>query len=527
MTSNPAGWRHTSRRSLVLTVLVAGLAAAAAPASAAVPVPVGAGGPQDVAVDAAGTAHVTWNIDTPAAATAYCQVARGTVGPANGCRNPALFPAAAGTSIGDPLVLLPGGGRVLVLHNHCCAVPPSPVGVLTSNDGGVSFLAEQNLTGGALSPVDMVDAVYGPGDSASWVDGGLKFQNAPLGGPPVTTSAALFAGPVAGGGAVGLDGATPIMVAQDGAGALSVRSYVAGSLNSAASWGPAVPIATAGTADHAPRIASGPSPAVLVYRDTVGAGAGIFARSATGGGPAPVLVSPFGDDFDAFQDGAGRLHVVWTRAGFPQIYWRFSVDGGATWSAVVTIRDSGDSTLGAVRGAAAADGQGWVAYRKLSGAVELVPLAPVAVPPPPPPPPPPAPVISGLRVSPSTFRAASSGPSVGSASSTRRGRVTYSLNIAARVRFTVERSTRGRRVGGRCLEATRARRSRPSCTRWVRVRGSFSRDRAAGADSFNFTGRMDGRRLSPASYRLVATPTAGAVTGAAASARFRISRPRP
>ena len=363
MTADPAGWRHTSRRRLVLTVLVAGIAVAVAPASAsaAVPVPVGAGGPQDVAVDAAGTAHVVWNTDTPAAATIYCQVVRGTVGPANGCRNPAVFSAAAGTSIGDPLVLLPGGGRVLVLRNHCCAVPPSPVGVLTSNDGGVSFLPEQSLTGGALSPVDMVDAVYGPGDSASWVDGGLSFQNAPLGGPPVTTSAALFPGPVGSGGAVGLDGALPIMVAQD-AGALSVRSYVAGSLNSAASWGPAVPIATAGTADHAPRIASGPGPAVLVYRDNVGAGAGIFARSATGGGPAPVLVSSFGDDFDAFQDGTGRLHVVWKRAGFPHIFWRFSVDGGATWSAVVTIRDSGDSTLGALRGAAATDGQGWVAF---------------------------------------------------------------------------------------------------------------------------------------------------------------------
>ena len=521
-------WRRASSRRLVVTVLVAGVAAVApASAPAAVPVPVGAGAPQDVAVDAAGTAHVVWNVDTPAAATMYCRVVRGTVGPANGCRNPAAFPAAAGTSIGDPLVLLPGDGRVLVLRNRCCAFPPSPVGVLISNDGGISFLPEQSLTGGELSPVGMVDAMYGPGNSASWVDGGLSFQNAPLGGPPVTESAALFPGPVASGGAVGLNGAIPIMVAQDSAGALSVRSYVAGSLNSAASWGPAVPIATAGTADHAPRIASGPRPALLVYRDSGGAGVGIFARSATGGGPAPVLVAPSGDGFDAFQDGAGRLHVVWDRAGFPQIFWRFSADGGVTWSAVVTIRDSGDTTLGALRGAAAADGQGWVAYRKLSGAVELVPLAPASVAVPPAPPPPPAPAISGLRVSPGTFRAAASGPSVGSASSTRRGSVTYSLNVAARVRFTVERSTRGRRVGGRCLAATRARRSRPSCTRWVRVPGNFSRDRAAGADRFNFTGRMNGRPLSPASYRLVATPTAGAVTGAAARARFRISRPRP
>ena len=123
------------------------------------------------------------------------------------CRNPAAsrLPRARRSAIRS--CCLPGGGRVLVLRNHCCAVPPSPVGVLTSNDGGVSFLPEQSLTGGAVSPVGMVDAVYGPGNSASWVDGGLRFQNAPLGGPPVTTSAALFPGPVASGGAVGIDGA--------------------------------------------------------------------------------------------------------------------------------------------------------------------------------------------------------------------------------------------------------------------------------------------------------------------------------
>ena len=217
---------------------------------------------------------------------------------------------------------------------------------------------------------------------------------------------------------------------------------------------------------------------------------------------------------------------MWKRAGFPQIFWRFSVDGGATWSAVVTIRDSGDSTLGALRGAAAADGQGWVAYRKLSGAVEVVPVAPATVA-----------YRLRLRLRPPLSSADCACRRARSARRRRvrpwarrprrgAGRVTYSLNIAAAVRFTVERSTRGRRVGGRCLEATRARRDRPSCTRWVRVRGSFSRSRPAGADRFNFTGRMGGRRLSPASYRLVATPTAGAVTGAAASARFRISRPR-
>jgi hypothetical protein len=57
--------------------------------------------------------------------------------------------------------------------------------------------------------------------------------------------------------------------------------------------------------------------------------------------------------------------------------------------------------------------------------------------------------------------------------SRRGGRVTvtWHLTEAARVKAIVHRIAGGRLVGSRCLRSTRARRSRPLCTRYLR-RGS-------------------------------------------------------
>jgi hypothetical protein len=161
------------------------------------------------------------------------------------------------------------------------------------------------------------------------------------------------------------------------------------------------------------------------------------------------------------------------------------------------------------------------------------------------PPLPPGPEIlaaaSRLSLTPSAFRAARNGPSVVAGRSAfawpsarpaafrraprsrRRAGATvrYRLTTAARVRFTVEREARGRRVRGRCVEPRRSNRRRPRCVRFVAVRGSFTHDGAAGANSLRFSGRVGGRRLSPGRYRLTATPAGG---GRAATASFRIVR---
>jgi hypothetical protein len=129
-------------------------------------------------------------------------------------------------------------------------------------------------------------------------------------------------------------------------------------------------------------------------------------------------------------------------------------------------------------------------------------------PPPPPPPEPPAdtrrPVASLLAVAPTSFRARA-------ARAARRrvgARVSYALDEAATVTFTVKRIVR-----------------RGRHTRYVPVRGSFSDAGDVGGNTLRFSGRLNGKRLKPGRYRLIALPVdvAGNV-GNAVIAAFRIVR---
>jgi N-acetylneuraminic acid mutarotase len=144
----------------------------------------------------------------------------------------------------------------------------------------------------------------------------------------------------------------------------------------------------------------------------------------------------------------------------------------------------------------------------------------------PPQPPAPRPVIKGLRIVPAAFRAARSGPSATRASARhRRGtgaRVSYTLNVAAGVRFTVVRLVGGRRAGHRCVAERKGNRRSRRCTRAVRVRGSFTLHGNAGRDSFRFTGRVGGRRLARGVYQLLATPSVNGRGGKSSRETFRI-----
>jgi len=130
--------------------------------------------------------------------------------------------------------------------------------------------------------------------------------------------------------------------------------------------------------------------------------------------------------------------------------------------------------------------------------------------------------VTRLRLNPAAFRAAKSGRSVKAAAVRTGTRVSYAVNVATSVRFTVQRANRGRRVGRRCLETSRANRTRKRCTHFTRVPGSFTRARTAGLDRFAFTGRLAGRALRAGRYRLLATPTANPRTGTTARRGFRI-----
>jgi hypothetical protein len=102
-----------------------------------------------------------------------------------------------------------------------------------------------------------------------------------------------------------------------------------------------------------------------------------------------------------------------------------------------------------------------------------------------------APVARSLKLSPSTFRPLASPASIAAKKVKRRTRVSYRLNEAARVKFTVQRCIR---FAGR------------KCRRYRTAKGSFTHNGKAGANRFRFTGYVGGKRLRRGSYRLVGVP---------------------
>jgi Glycine rich protein len=122
------------------------------------------------------------------------------------------------------------------------------------------------------------------------------------------------------------------------------------------------------------------------------------------------------------------------------------------------------------------------------------------------------------------FRAAGEGGSIARKHPVG-ARVRYRLSEAASAKFTVQRAARGRKRGKKCVPLTRRNRRARRCTRYRRLRGSFTHAGKAGLNSFRFTGRLRGKKLRPGRYRLtmVATDSAGN-RSRAKRARFRIVR---
>lgn len=114
--------------------------------------------------------------------------------------------------------------------------------------------------------------------------------------------------------------------------------------------------------------------------------------------------------------------------------------------------------------------------------------------------------VTGLRVSPSRFRAAARGRSISTVTRSKFGaRVLYTIAAPRRVRFTVERVVVGRRVGGRCRLLERSNRRNPRCARVVVLPGAFTHNGKPGKNTLRFTGRLGGRKLKLGLYKLVAT----------------------
>jgi hypothetical protein len=114
------------------------------------------------------------------------------------------------------------------------------------------------------------------------------------------------------------------------------------------------------------------------------------------------------------------------------------------------------------------------------------------------------PILVAASLSPKVFAVGGATPAgVAAAARVRKGTtIKYTLSEAARVSFTVERVSPGRRVGSRCVRPTRATQNDPHCTRLTKI-GSFAANAPAGVSRRLFSGRLGSKSLSPGSYRLV------------------------
>ena len=147
-------------------------------------------------------------------------------------------------------------------------------------------------------------------------------------------------------------------------------------------------------------------------------------------------------------------------------------------------------------------------------------------------------VISNMRVSPSKFSLAGRKVNGRCVKPThknnhnqhcRRGiklSVSYSLNVSARVTFTIQRKAPGRKVSGRCVKPTaRLRRAHARrCTLSVKAGTLIRASEPAGADTLAFSGRIGRQALKPGAYKAVLTASDTAGTSAAVTLSFTVVR---
>jgi hypothetical protein len=117
--------------------------------------------------------------------------------------------------------------------------------------------------------------------------------------------------------------------------------------------------------------------------------------------------------------------------------------------------------------------------------------------------------LSSLRVSPSSFVAAATGPSATAASHRGMPRtgttVRFTLALPGRVTFSVDRQIIGTMRRGKCLLPAAASRVQGRRCGLVLTLGRFTRTSPGGTRSFHFTGRISNRRLTPGRYVLLAS----------------------
>jgi hypothetical protein len=323
---------------VVLTALAAGLMTT--PAHAAPHFVVGQGENPGVAVDAAGTAYIGWQVNTRADtgdAVQLCVLPAG----ARACTSVATIPfPGSGYDVGRVSVLLPAPGVVEV------AVGRNVLNVYgyylaTSGDGGTTFGAPVRIGGSfakraALLPGGLIaaegddvrqlgGAVLRPDGSDALSEGAVLDQRAQFSDVTVQGSDVYIAGSLAG----------PTTAARLPAGANSVDP---------AAW-QRLPDLPDG---NSPKLAPGPAGPVVLLQPNAPGRAAVFVHHWTGAAWSPAVTVGPANAGDAWAlAGAGpRLVAAWSVSSpgpGHRVEFAMSLDGGALWSSVSTLAVPSDA----------------------------------------------------------------------------------------------------------------------------------------------------------------------------------------
>jgi hypothetical protein len=141
------------------------------------------------------------------------------------------------------------------------------------------------------------------------------------------------------------------------------------------------------------------------------------------------------------------------------------------------------------------------------------------------------PTLSALTLGTSTFRAAASGASIAKAKKPKPTPapigtlVSYSVTEPTTTTFSVTQQQAGVKHGKRCVAPPKHATGKPvkHCTRTVTL-GTFTRADSDGANSFQFTGRVNGHKLKQGAYQLSGIPTSPSdVKGTPSTIPFHIA----
>ncbi|WP_354699731.1 hypothetical protein DSM112329_05455 [Paraconexibacter sp. AEG42_29] len=557
------------RARAVIIVAALGALLGAAPAGAATPFVAFEGRQQDLAMDAAGNAHLVHLGGSPGQVR-YCRADRG----ATACG--AAREVGMTGAVGGPYVLAAAPSTIHV-YSHL-----SQGRLATSTDGGGTFGPVRVVSDpqpASPLPSGTSQAILGPGDAISTISGGGNFQHHPLTGPAPTTWAMLKPqDPVVGSADLALDGGTLVALLQGASSGssssegTSIRRHSGtGNPNDVATWGPPVPLTTTPLTEREGFV-GGPGGVFLMETQRLGTESAIGSRTTVrrigaAGAGAPVELGTDLQRPEIHQDPAGNLHVVYgadvdqpddTKAF--ELHWRTSTDG-VTWSAPVPVYRGTRPAAGFSRDGLAmtADGHGWAMFGVQNGStapVTLLELGPVGGGAGPGGPVVPgvtpgggggpadrtAPVLSGLTI-PATFRLGTALTPVQLRLAPRGATIRFTLSEPAEVRLKFLRLVPGLRLDAAgCTPRTatnvaklRARLARTAAIRRLKGKArtaalaralakracgavdraftsrSISRDAVAGANAVPFSGRIRGQAagttvLKPGRYRVVAEP---------------------